>query len=69
MPQNGATGDGRPKHKVVYAHNGIPVKNAAAAAAAAAAPPGTQPAKVMPPALQGHARLDRPITHASDMAS
>lgn len=63
---NGATGGGRPKHKVIYAHNGVPVKNVANTASAGTQP--AQPAKVDASAVQGRPRLDRPITHPNDLA-
>ncbi|KAG9589825.1 hypothetical protein KCV01_g12088, partial [Aureobasidium melanogenum] len=53
----GATGGGRPNNKVIYAHNGKPAK------------PHTQPTKVDAAAVQGQPRLNRPVTHPSDLVS
>jgi hypothetical protein len=53
----GATGGGRPNNKVIYAHNGKPAKA------------HTQPTKVDAAAVQGQPRLNRPVTHPSDLVS
>ncbi|KAG9699886.1 hypothetical protein KCU95_g1172, partial [Aureobasidium melanogenum] len=54
----GATGGGRPNNKVIYAHNGKPAK-----------PNTVAGSKVEAAAVQGQPRLNRPVTHPSDMAS
>lgn len=53
----GATGGGRPNHKVIYAHNGKPAN------------PNTPSPKIEGSAVQGQPRLNKPVTHPSDLAS